>query len=180
MENPSPERTWCRALRLARELVLALGFAFLASLVLNTFVAHAVSIDQGPSMQPNLYRGDRVFIEKISLNFRTPQRGDIVVVSRPGEPISLIKRVLALPGERVEVRRGHALIDGVQLAEPWVMYFGGPDFPATSVPPGHVFILGDNRAESRDSRMIGPVPLSEIEGRVLFIYWPPERVGFAP
>jgi signal peptidase I len=180
MENSSPERAWRRALRLARELVIALGLAFMGSLVLNTFVAHAVSIDQGPSMQPNLYRDDHVMIEKISLNFRTPQRGDIIVVSRPGEPISLIKRVLALPGERVEVRRGHVLINGSPLAEPWVTYFGGPDYPATSVPRDHVFILGDNRAESRDSRMIGPVPLSEIEGRVLFIYWPPEHVGLAP
>ena len=60
------------------------------------------------------------------------------------------------------------------------MYFGGPDYPATLVPPDHIFILGDNRPESRDSRMFGPVPVSEIEGRVLFIYWPPERVGMAP
>ena len=180
MENSSPERTWRRGLRLARELVIALGIACLASLVLNTFVAHAVTIDQGPSMQPNLYRGDRVFIEKVSLNFHAPQRGDIIVVNLPGEPISLIKRVLALPGERVEVRRGHVWINAAQLAEPWVMYFGGPDYPATSVPRDHVFILGDNRAESRDSRMFGPVPLSEIEGRVLFIYWPPGHVGLAP
>ena len=180
MENSSPEHPWHRAVRLAGELFIALGLACLATLFLNTFVAHAVSIDQGPSMQPNLYRGDRVMIEKISLNFGAPRRGDIVVVSRPSEPISLIKRVLALPGERIEVRRGHTLIDGVQLAEPWVAYFGGPDFPATLVPRDHVFILGDNRAESRDSRMIGPVRLSEIKGRVLFIYWPPEHVGMAP
>ena len=180
MENSSPKRTWRRALRLARELVIALGLAFLGSLVLNTFVAHAVSIDQGPSMQPNLYRGDRVMIEKISLNFRVPQRGDIIVISRPGEPISLIKRVLALPGERVEVRRGHVWINAAPLAEPWVMYFGGPDYPVTLVPPDHIFILGDNRPESRDSRMFGPVPLSEIEGRVFFVYWPPERLGMAP
>jgi signal peptidase I len=180
MENSSPERTWRRALRLAHELVLALGLACLASLFLNTFVAHAVSIDRGPSMQPNLHRGDRVFIEKVSLNFGAPHRGDIVVVNLPGEPISLIKRVLALPGERVEVRRGHVWINAAPLAEPWVMYFGGPDYPATSVPRGHVFILGDNRAESRDSRMFGPVPLSEIEGRVLFIYWPLGRIGMTP
>ena len=180
MEDSSRKRTWRGALRQMRGLVIALGLAGLASLFLNTFVAHAVSIDQGPSMQPNLYRGDRVFIEKVSLNFRTPQRGDIIVVNRPGEPISLIKRVLALPGERVEVRRGHVWINAAQLAEPWVMYFGGPDYPVTSVPRDHVFILGDNRAESRDSRMFGPVPLSEIEGRVLFIYWPPERVGMTP
>ena len=180
MENFPLERTWYRALRLARELVIALAIACLASLFLNTFVAHAVSIDQGPSMQPNLYRGDRVFIEKVSLNFGAPQRGEIVVVKGQAEPISLIKRVLALPGERIQVRAGHVLINGAQLAEPWVTYFGGPDYPATSVPRDHVFVLGDNRPESRDSRMFGPVPVSEIEGRVLFIYWPPERVGMAP
>ncbi len=180
MQNSFPAHPRQFIIRQARDLVIALGLAFLASLFLNTFVAHAVSIDQGPSMQPNLYRGDRVLIEKISLIFRAPQRGDIVVANRPGEPISLIKRVVALPGERVAVRGGHVWINDAPLAEPWVMYLGGPDYPATVVPPDHVFILGDNRAESRDSRTFGPVRFDEIAGRVFFIYWSPEHIGLVP
>jgi signal peptidase I len=181
MENSSPKNPWrIVIIRQVRELVIALGLAFCAALVFNTFVAQAVTIDQGPSMQPNLYRGDRVIIEKISLNFRAPQRGAIVVVLRRGEPIALIKRILALPGERVAVRGGHVWINDAPLNESWVTYFGGPDYLATIVPPDHVFILGDNRAESRDSRMFGPVPFDEIEGRMLFIYWPPGHFGLAP
>ncbi|MEW5717862.1 MAG: signal peptidase I [Chloroflexota bacterium] len=180
MQNSFSEHPGRFILRQARELVIALGLAFVASLFLDTFVAHAVSIDQGPSMQPNLYRGDRVLIEKISLTFRAPQRGDIVVANRPGEPISVIKRVVAVRGERVAVRGGHVWINDAPLAEPWVTYFGGPDYPALIVPPDHVFIVGDNRAESRDSRTFGPVRLDEIEGRVLFIYWPPGHIGLAP
>jgi signal peptidase I len=179
MENASKQSVLSQILKQVRELIVAAGIALFA-LFFNSFVAQAVSIDQGPSMQPNLFRGDRVIIEKLSRNFRTPRRGDIVVALLPNEPISLIKRVIALPGERVQVRAGHVLIDNKPITEPWVVYWGGPDYPVTIIPANEIFILGDNRAQSRDSRMFGPVPLHEIEGSVLFVYWPLGHAGLAP
>ena len=151
--------------------------ALLITLVVNSFVARAWVID-GPSMQPNLYYGERVMIEKVTYSlFHGPRRGDVVVVDVPDSPEPLIKRVVALPGETIEIRGGQVYIDGEPIEEPWVEYTATQDFPPTTVPPLHIFIIGDNRPNSRDSRSFGPVHVDQVEGRALFIYWPPEHVG---
>ena len=161
------------------ELATAVLPALLIALCINVFAAEATTVD-GPSMQPNLYRGYRVVTEKVSYRFHPPHRGDVVIVARPGSEGSLIKRVVALPGETVEVRGGHVLINGQQIEEPWVTNFGGPNHPPTVVPADHVFILGDNRRNSRDSRAIGPVPVDTIKGRVRLIYWPLDEIKVVP
>jgi signal peptidase I len=100
----------------------------------------------------------------------------VVVVNVP-DSVPLIKRVVALPGETIEIRNGQVYIDGETVEEPWVEYSATHDFAPTTVPPLHVFIIGDNRPNSRDSRTFGPVHVDQIEGRALFVYWPPEHVG---
>ncbi|MBN1979649.1 MAG: signal peptidase I [Anaerolineae bacterium] len=151
--------------------------ALLITLVINTYVAQATTID-GPSMQPNLYYGERVMVEKVTYRlFHGPRRGDVVVVDVPDSPEPLIKRVVALPGETIEIRGGQVHIDGEPIEEPWVEYTAAQDFPPTTVPPLHIFIIGDNRPNSRDSRSFGPVHVDQVEGRALFVYWPPEHVG---
>lgn len=162
--------------RIVWEVITTIVPALLIALFINVHVAQAVEIEAGPSMQPNLYQGYRVMIERVSYRFHPPDRGDIVVADRPGEEVSLIKRVMGLPGETVEVRDGHVMIDGQSIEEPWVTHFGGPGYGPEEVPEGYVFILGDNRRVSRDSRAIGPVPLRMIEGRVWLVYWPLEEI----
>ena len=162
------------------EMVTAIIPALLIALVINVQVAKAVEIESGPSMQPNMYQGYRLMIEKVSYRFHLPQRGDIVVVDRPGEEVSLVKRVMGLPGETVEVRDGHVFINGQRIEEPWILYFGGPDYGPAKIPEGYVFIVGDNRQNSRDSRAIGPVPISTIEGKVWLVYWPLDKIEFVP
>ncbi|MDY7075457.1 MAG: signal peptidase I [Chloroflexota bacterium] len=167
--------------KLVWEITTTVLPAILIALFINVYVAEAALIEEGPSMQPNLYRGDRVMMEKISYRFHLPQRGDVVIADRPGETeVSLIKRIVALPGETVEVRGGHTFINGEPIEEPWVTHFGGVNYPPTSVPPGHVFILGDNRPQSRDSRAIGPVPIDALNGRARFVYWPPDQIKWIP
>jgi signal peptidase I len=158
--------------RVMWELVTAILPALAVALFVNVYVAEAVVVRDGPSMEPNLYRGHRVMTEKVSYDLHPPRRGDVVVVERPEGEKSLIKRVVALPGEVVEVRGGHTVVDGQPLEEPWVMHFGGPGYPPTLVPPDHVFVLGDNRPVSHDSRAIGPVSVRNIRGRAWLIYWP--------
>lgn len=167
-------------LRLAWELVSTVVPALLLALFITVFVAEAASIEDGPSMQPNLYRGNRVVLEKISYRLHAPRRGDIVIANRPGNEVSLIKRVIGLPGETIEVRGGHTYIDGQPIEEPWVTYFGGRSYPPTLIPPDHVFIMGDNRPNSRDSREIGPVSISDIEGRVWLVCWPFDQFKLVP
>jgi len=133
---------------------------------------------QGPSMRPNLTYNQRVIVEKITYSFiHDPRRGDVVIIDMPGEKVLLVKRAVALPGETVAVQNGQVYLDGQPLEEPWAIRQGGPDYPPTRVPPHHVFVLGDNRKDSRDSRCFGPVPVDRIAGRVRFIFWPLNRIG---
>ena len=166
--------------RSARELLTTVLPALLIALLVNVFVAEAVAIEDGPSMQPNLYRGDRMLTEKISYRFHPPRRGDVVVVDRPGNQKTLVKRVIAVAGETIEVRGGHAWVNGQPIDEPWVEQFGGPGYGPEVVPEDHVFILGDNRAVSHDSRAIGPVPVNSVRGHVVLVYWPPDQVHLLP
>jgi signal peptidase I len=87
---------------------------------------------------------------------------------------------LALAGETVEVQGGHVFINQTPIREPWVTYWGGRDYPPTVVPVGHVFVLGDNRTVSLDSRHIGPVALDQVTRHVVFIFWPLKQIKFMP
>jgi signal peptidase I len=175
-------------------VIVALLLAFL----IKTFLVQAFYIPSG-SMIPTLQISDRVLVEKISYRFRQPERGEIIVFQRPGsegarsgvsgqlrsfleglglaqpdEDIDLIKRVIGLPGETVRIRKGTVYIDGKALKERYAQ----PEtrtFPATKVPRGELFMMGDNRMNSQDSRFpeLGTVPLDNVVGRAFVILWPP-------
>jgi signal peptidase I len=166
--------------RVAKEVITTVLPALLIALLVHAYVAEAVAIEDGPSMQPNLYVGDRLMTEKISYHLHPPRRGDVVIIERPAGEVSLVKRVVAVEGEVVEVRDGHTFVNGQPIDEPWVAHFGGQDYGPALVPPGHLFVVGDNRAVSRDSRAIGPVAVDSIRGRVWLVYWPPEQFEFVP
>ena len=166
--------------QLVREVITTILPAVLLALVVNVFVAEAAEIEAGPSMQPNFYVGYRVMTEKISYHFHEPRRGDVVLVERPSNEGNLIKRVIGLPGETIEVVNGQTFIDGQLLDEPWVKNVGGPGYPPAQIPEGQVFIMGDNRPNSRDSRSFGPVPIETILGRGWFVYWPLEEFQLLP
>jgi signal peptidase I len=143
-----------------------------------------------PSMAPTLAIGDRLIIEKVSPHLHLPRRGDIVVF-RPiwfqTEPTwlqrlgmaddgALIKRVVAFPGERLAVVHGRVIIDGKPLAEPYATV-SDSDTPPLIVPAGHLFVMGDNRNHSADSRAFGPMPLDHLIGRAVWRFWPLSRLG---
>ncbi|HEY76087.1 MAG TPA: signal peptidase I [Thermoflexia bacterium] len=163
-------------LRLVREIVETVLPALLIALLINLFLAQATVVE-GQSMEPTLHDHERVIVEKVSYRLHPPRRGDVVVLRNPGGEGLLIKRVVALPGEEVAVQEGHVIIDGRPLEEPWSVQVGGADLPPTTVPPDHVFVLGDNRPHSNDSRTFGPVPIDQIVGRAWLIYWPLDQVG---
>jgi signal peptidase I len=158
--------------QLVWEVITTLIPAVLIALFINVYIAEAAEIEAGPSMQPNLFAGYRIMTEKISYHLHEPQRGDIVVIERPEDEGNLIKRVVGLAGETIEIRAGHTYVNGEAIDEPWVTYFGGRDIPAMVIPDGHIYIMGDNRPNSRDSRDIGPVPIESIIGKGWFVYWP--------
>jgi len=164
-------------LRALSELVQTLLPAVVIALVINLFLAQATVVE-GMSMEPNLHNAERVIVEKVTYHFvHGPARGDVVVLHVSGQEELLIKRVVALPGETVEVRGGQLYINGRLVDEPWTDRQGGPDYPPTVVPPMHVFVMGDNRGQSNDSRSFGPIPVDQIVGRACFVYWPPDQFG---
>lgn len=129
-------------------------------------------------MEPNLHDNQRLIIEKISYHIHPPQRGDIIVLRLPNRQSDpLIKRVIGLPGETVEITDGKVIINGEVLDEPYLNQSTYQGMPPRVVPADEVFVLGDNRGFSNDSRAFGFVPFSDIIGRAWFRYWPPSEIG---
>jgi signal peptidase I len=174
--QPSPGRA---IVRFVRELLETILPALLIALLINVFVGQATRVE-GQSMEPNLHSEQRLVVEKLSYRFHGPQRFDIVVLKVPsqGEEL-LIKRVVGLPGETVEIKDGGVYIDGELLEEPFTAEStqAGRNGKVT-VPPLHVYVLGDNRDRSNDSRSFGPVPIENVIGRAWLSYWPLEDAGF--
>jgi len=163
--------------RALREMLGTIVPAVLIALTINLFLAQATVV-RGQSMEPTLLNDERLVVEKITYRFlHGPRRGDVIILQPPGHEDLLIKRVVALPGETVAVQDGQIFINNRPLDEPWAVQQGGPEYPPTLVPPLHVFVLGDNRGHSNDSRSFGPVSVDVISGRAWIVYWPPRRIG---
>ncbi len=156
--------------------------ALLAALLIKTFLLQAFYIPSD-SMNPTLVQRDRVLVNKLSYDFHDVHRGDIVVFKRPpGEDDpdikDLIKRVIGLPGDTIEGRDGQIVIDGRVLKETYTAN-GSPmnDFPPRTVAKGHYFVMGDNRGNSKDSRVFGPIAKSLIVGRAFVRVWPISKIS---
>ncbi|MDQ1300146.1 MAG: signal peptidase [Chloroflexota bacterium] len=160
-----------------RDLLGTIVPAVVIALLIHAFLAQATRV-YGQSMEPNLHTDERLVVEKLSYRFHGPRRGDIVVLRDPsGGPELLIKRVVGLPGERVSMSDGRVYIDGAALTEPYLSQSTQGGGRSWLVPPLTIFVMGDNRNASRDSRVFGPVSLNQIIGRALFRYWPPSDIG---
>ena len=190
-----------------REIVILVASAALLAFLLKTFVAQAFYIPS-ESMLPQLHVNDRVVVSKLAYRLHDPRRGDIVVFDCPptscvnqqpegggirgllrdvGEGIGVIqpsaeefiKRVVALPGETVEGKAGAVYIDGKRLREPYLP--SGTvtaDFPAVTVPQDHLWVMGDNRSNSSDSRVFGPITRDSVVGRTITRVWPLPDMSF--
>jgi signal peptidase I len=140
----------------------------------------------GVSMTPTLHNNEFVLVDKLTYDFVSPQRGDIVVFKYPVQPWKdYIKRIIAVPGDRVTIHDGGVYVNGRRLVEsyirnPYPRNYSLPTIPfrgSDVVPPGNYFVLGDNRDNSADSRFWGLLPRRDIIGRALLAYWPLQRFG---
>lgn len=175
-------RTMSRSTRSAIEWVAVIVGALVVALVVKTFLVQAFYIPS-ESMVPTLKVGDRVLVNKLSYSMGDVDRGDIVVFSRPGGPAAdgiedLIKRVVALPGETVEGREGRVYVDGAPLDESYLEpEVETSSFPPYTVPADHLWVMGDNRGASDDSRRFKSVPMDDVVGRAFVIIWPVSELG---
>jgi signal peptidase I len=159
-------------------IILAVAFVLVFGFV-RPFVLEAFRIPS-ESMVPTLEVGDRVFVNKFIYRFSEPERGDIVVFeSVNGGEEDLIKRVVALPGDTVAVSGNVLSVNGEPQSEPYLNREIPDDsfFGPSRVSEGEVFVMGDNRANSADSRVFGPLPVENIEGEAFMRFWPPPRIG---
>lgn len=187
-----------------RETVILMVLAIGLAVVFKTFLIQAFYIPSS-SMEPTLQISDRVLVEKLSYRFGEIEHGDIVVFLRDGDPLTaqppanpaarllrsfgeavgltpplerdFIKRVIGLPGDEITCRGGQVLRNGTPLAEPYVMAGAVSDCAPTTVEPGQVFVMGDNRENSQDSRAFGAIDDDDIIGRAFVRIWPVTRLG---
>jgi len=161
------------------EWIIVIVVAVTAALVVRAFVLQQFAVS-GHSMDTTLHDGDRVLVNKLSYRMHHPNRGDVVVlktVEGAGER-DLIKRVIGLPGETIEYRSCVLYIDGKELHEPYLdpavvtPSSCGGDQTKLTVPASHVFVMGDNRGGSKDSRDIGPIAYNDLLGRAFVVIWP--------
>jgi signal peptidase I len=185
--EPQPKTSFLKkVLHLIREVLETVVPAVLIALLINLFLAQATRV-YGQSMEPNLHTDQRLIVEKLSYNpylrqylgFNGPQRGDVVVIrlQTQGDEL-LIKRVIGLPGDMVEIHNGQVLVNGQPLDEPYLATPTPGIYGPTTVPPLHIFVLGDNRSSSNDSRSFGTISLKDVVGRAWFSYWPFDQTGF--
>jgi signal peptidase I len=159
----------------ARDLVVALGLA----MIIIVFFYQPVKVE-GTSMAPLLSDQERIFINKFVYHFEPIGRGDVVVFWYPLDRTkSFIKRVVGLPGDEVEIRRGRVYINGKSLEEPYVpsQYIDTAAYGPVEIPRDEYFVMGDHRISSNDSRIFGPVPSAFIYGKAVFAYWPWTQFG---
>lgn len=167
---------WKKAAGGVWEFAKTLIIAFVLAQLIMVSVAQAFQVEQY-SMEPTLLPHDRVLVDKFLYRLRTPRRGDVIVLKYPLNPQrNYIKRIVALPGDVLEVREGKLYVNGVWVAEPYVNGTAQGNFGPATVAKDSIFVMGDNRNNSEDSRSFGALKREFIVGQAVLVYWPPQRV----
>ncbi|MCE5168035.1 signal peptidase I [Paenibacillus profundus] len=172
---------WIKAIAIAVILVVIVRWLLFAPFIVD-----------GPSMEPNFWTGERLIVNKILYEFREPKRGEVVVFHVPQENRDLIKRVIGVAGDTIEYRGDDLFVNGQKVEEPYIQealdqahkndeLYNDRNFPndliqQNKVPEGQIFVMGDHRSNSTDSRMLGFIPLSDVIGRADVIFWPISHV----
>ena len=175
------------------EVVETLVLTIVIFVGIQVFVAQPYKVEQ-VSMENSLMPGQYVLVDKLTPRWAPYSRGDIVVFDppetwSPGGSVPFIKRVIGVPGDRIELRDGHVFVNDVKLDEPYVFHDNGVSQPSESsqggptewlVPDGDLFVMGDHREASADSRTFGPIAIGQVIGRAWLRYWPFDTFGIFP
>ncbi|WP_245347203.1 signal peptidase I [Cohnella lubricantis] len=174
---------WIKALVIAGILVFVIRWLLVSPFIVD-----------GESMEPNFLNRERIIVNKVLYDFREPHRGEVIVFHVPDEQRDFIKRVIAVPGDTVKVQGDTVYVNGEPLEEPYLqdaiakahaegreynnLDFPNAEFPDGTVPDGTLFVMGDHRDNSKDSRMIGYIPMDRVVGRAELIFWPLKDIKY--
>ncbi|MFC1964222.1 signal peptidase I [Chloroflexota bacterium] len=162
-----------------REIIVTALLAVVIFLVVNTTLQTSVVV--GASMEPSFHEGERIIINKVAYSLSDPARGDVIIFKPPGAGSEdYIKRIIALPGDTVEVKSGTTYVNGSPLEEPYILAHPQYTVPEMKVDDGSYFVLGDNRRNSNDSHTGWVVPRGNIVGKAWINIWPPDNWGPVP
>lgn len=159
------------------DVVQTLALALVLAFLLHTFVVQSFQV-RGHSMLPTLTTGDQVLVDKLGYDLLGPRTGEVIVFHSPVKPKQdWIKRVIGVPGDTVKIVAGQVYINGRRYREPFIKYNYRYNYGPTYVTAGHLFVLGDNRPDSYDSRYFGLLKESAVIGQAFVIWWPPTHWG---
>ena len=157
-----------------KDWVVSIVIAVALAMFIRTFIVELYVVD-GPSMRPTLESEERLVVNKFIYRFRPPEKGEVLVFQYPRDPSrDFIKRVIATPGDTIEIREGRVLVNDQLLTEDYILENTRSEYPKSTVPEGRIFVMGDNRNNSEDSRFadVGFVPYDLIKGKALLVFWP--------
>lgn len=178
IEQPARPSIGVRLLRFLGELIQTALIALILFIVVNLVTAR-IRVE-GISMEPSLHDGEFVVVNRLAYRWVEPKRGDVVVFYFPLDPSRrFIKRIIGLPGDKIVIHEGQVLVNDLPIDEPYIanviQYTG-----EWEINPYEIFVLGDNRNNSSDSHRWGPLPMNEVIGKAVLVYWPPDSVGLIP
>ena len=162
----------------AKDWVVSIVVAVVLAFLIRTFIVE-LYIVAGPSMRPTLESHERLVVNKFIYRFRPPEHGEILVFRYPRDPSrDFIKRVIAVPGDTVEIKDQRVFVNDQLLNEPYILEKTRSTYPKATVPEGTIFVMGDNRNNSEDSRFVdvGFVPYDLIKGKAVLVFWPLEQL----
>ena len=157
-----------------KDWLVAIVVAVVLAFIIRQFIVELYVVD-GPSMRPTLQSRERLVVNKFIYRFHPPEKGDVLVFQYPRDPSrDFIKRVIAVPGDTIEIREGRVLVNDQLLTEDYILEKTRSEYPKATVPEGHIFVMGDNRNNSEDSRFadVGFVPYDLIKGKAMLVFWP--------
>ena len=166
----------------AKDWGISIIAAVVMALLIRTFIVELYIVD-GPSMRPTLQHEERLVVSKFIYKLRDPEKGEILIFKYPRDPSrDFIKRVIAVGGDTIEIKEGRVYVNDQMLKEDYILEKTRTEYPKVTIPEGTVFVMGDNRNNSDDSRFadVGFVPLDMIKGKAMLVFWPFDKLQTLP
>mgnify|MGYP000011200957 FL=1 len=157
-----------------KDWIVSIVIAVVLARIIRNFLVEPYLVD-GPSMMPTLQNQQRLVVNRLIYRLREPEKGEILIFQYPKDPSrDFIKRVIAVPGDTIEIKDGNVFVNDELQTEDYILSKCRGDYPRVKIPEGHIFVMGDNRNNSEDSRFpdVGFVPFELIKGKAMVVFWP--------